>query len=278
MGHTSPPETVEEFRNRLTGLGTLPKRLQQCAEHLALNLDRIAVSTVAELAAGADVPPSALMRFCNLLGFQGFSDMQRLFRDAVAGGLPDYATRLQNLKQGGADRPSALMAEFIESGRKSLENLAQKIDEEALFRAVSVLSKARTLHLVGLRRAYPVASYLAYVCEKLGVAAMLHEATGGLAQTHALRPGDALLAISFAPYSTETLSLVTASAAAGIPVVALTDSLTGPLARLASEVLTVDEVDFGAFRALSATLAMALGLAVSVAAAREGWGFPSSAT
>ncbi len=269
MGQPAPPSTVEDFRSRLSGLGNLPKRLRQCADHLAGNLDRIAVSTVAELAAGADVPPSALMRFCQILGFQGFSDMQRLFRDAVAGGLPDYATRLKNLKAGGEDRPGALVAEFIESGRQSLENLAKTMDEAALSRAVSVLSKAGTLHLVGLRRAYPVAAYLAYVCEKLAIPAMLHEATGGLALSHALRPGDALLAISFAPYSAETLTLVTASVAAGIPVVALTDSLTSPLAKAATEVVTVQEVDFGAFRALSATLALALGLAVSVAAARE---------
>lgn len=268
MGQPAPPSTVEDFCSRLSGLGSLPKRLRQCADHLAGNLDRIAVSTVAELAAGADVPPSALMRFCQILGFQGFSDMQRLFRDAVAGGLPDYATRLKNLKAGGADRPGALVAEFIESGRQSLENLAKTMDEAALSRAVSVLSQAGTLHLVGLRRAYPVAAYLTYVCEKLAIPAMLHEATGGLALGHALRPGDALLAISFAPYSAETLGLASAAAAAGIPVVALTDSLTSPLAKEASAVLTVAEVDFGAFRALSATLALALGLAVAVAAKR----------
>lgn len=263
------PTSVEEFRNRLLALRGLPTRMQQCADHLAGNLDRIAVSTVAELAAGAQVPPSALMRFCTLLGFQGFSDMQRLFRAAISGGLPDYATRLKNLKQDGAGRPGALVAEFIESGRKSLENLAQTLDEAALSEAVSILSRADTLHLVGLRRAFPVAAYLAYVCEKLAIPAMLHEATGGLTQTHALRPNNALLAISFAPYSTETLALVAAASEAGSPVVALTDSLISPLAKSATVALTVQEVDFGAFRALSATLALALGLAVSIAAARE---------
>ncbi|MBL9046092.1 MAG: MurR/RpiR family transcriptional regulator [Tabrizicola sp.] len=269
MDGPAPPKSVDEVRQRLTGLRDLPKRMQQCADHLAANLDRIAVSTVAELAAGAGVAPSALMRFCTLLGFQGFSDLQRPFREALAGGLPDYATRLRNLKQGGGDRPAALVAEFIESGRRSLENLAQGVDKAALSHAVSVLAGASTLHLVGLRRAYPVAAYLAYVCEKLTVPAMLHDAVGGVAQSHALRRGDALLAISFSPYSKETLDLASKAIAAGLPVVALTDSLTGPLARLSTVVLTVEEVDFGAFRALSATLALALGLAVAVAARRE---------
>lgn len=269
MDRAIPPATADEFRSRLTGLGPLPKRLRQCAEFLAGNLDRIAVSTVAELAAKADVPPSALMRFCQLMGFAGFSDLQRLFREALTPGLPDYATRLQALKAGGANHAGALVAEFIESGRKSLENLANSIDEAALERAVAVLSRAGTLHLMGLRRAYPVAAYLTYVCEKLAIPAMLHEAAGGLDHRHALRPGDALLAISFAPYSQETLALAETAILSGLPVVALTDRLTSPLAKGASAVLTVEEVDFGAFRALSATLALALGLAVAVAARRD---------
>ena len=52
-------------------------------------------------------------------------------------------------------------------------------------------------------------------------------------------------------------------------LVALTDRLTSPLARSADAVLTVPEVDFGAFRSLSATLALALTLAVAVGARRD---------
>ena len=148
------PATVEEFRERLAQItDDLPRRLRQCADHIAANTDRIAVSTVAELAAGADVPPSALMRFCQIMGFSGFSGMQKLFRDAYAPGWPDYATRLANLKEGGAGSPSALLAEFVEAGRLSLEQLAKSVDDATLARAVSLLSAAQMIHVVGFRRA-----------------------------------------------------------------------------------------------------------------------------
>ncbi|NEY91963.1 MurR/RpiR family transcriptional regulator [Tabrizicola oligotrophica] len=262
------PQTVDEFRARLAALGEgLPKRLQQCASHVAGNLDRIAVSTVAEMAAGADVPPSAFMRFCQIMGFSGYSEMQRLFREAYAPGFPDYATRLANLK-GGAGGASRLLAEFVEAGRMSLEGLAKSVDEAALSQAVEVLARAGMIHVVGLRRAYPVASYLAYVFEKMSVPAMLHEGAGRLDHRHALRPGDVVLAITFAPYSEETLSIASDARARGVPVVALTDHLSSPLARLSDAVLTVQEVDFGAFRSLSATIAMAITLAVAVGTAR----------
>ena len=266
---TGPPASVDEFRARLADiLDDLPRRLRQCADYIAANTDRIAVSTVAELATGADVPPSAVMRFCQILGFSGFSEMQRLFREAYSPGWPDYSTRLKNLKEGGAGSPTALLAEFIEAGRQSLEALAKSADEVALQQAVAVLAGADTVHVVGLRRAFPVASYLAYVFEKMSIPAMLHDGVGKLDHRFALRPNDAVLAITFAPYSEETLTLAQDAKARGLPVVALTDRMTSPLVRFSDAILTVPEVDFGAFRSLSATIAMAIALAVAVGSAR----------
>ncbi len=268
--HGSAPATVDEFRERLTQITPdLPRRLRQCADYIAAHSDRIAVSTVAELAAGADVPPSALMRFCQIIGFSGFSEMQKLFREAYAPGWPDYSTRLRNLKEGGAGSPAALLAEFIEAGRLSLESLAKTVDETALADAVQTLSKAETIHVVGFRRAFPVASYLVYVFEKMSVPAMLHDGVGKLDHRFALRPGDAVLAITFAPYSEETLTLAQDARDRGLPVIGLTDRVTSPLARTSSAIITVPEVDFGAFRSLSATIALALSLAVAVGSARE---------
>lgn len=263
------PASVDEFRARLAEVvDDLPRRLRQCADYIAANTDRIAVSTVAELASGADVPPSALMRFCQILGFSGFSEMQKLFREAYTPGWPDYTTRLKNLKEGGAGSPSALLAEFIEAGRLSLEALAKSADEVALGHCVNVLAGAQTVHVVGFRRAFPVASYLAYVFEKMSVPAMLHDGVGKLDHRFALRPGDAVLAITFAPYSEETIALAQDAKARNLPVVALTDRMTSPLVRFSDAILTVPEVDFGAFRSLSATIAMAIALAVAVGSAR----------
>ncbi|NHB77918.1 MurR/RpiR family transcriptional regulator [Rhodobacter sp. M37P] len=265
-----PPRTVAAFRDRLRELnGRLPRRLQQCADHVARNLDSIALSTVAQVAQAAEVPPSAMMRFCQIMGFSGYAEMQRLFREALSRGMPDYATRLANLKAGGAGHASTLVAEFVEAGRQSMEALARDLDETSLTQAVDLLARARTIHLAGFRRSFPVASYLSYVFDKLGVAAVLHDGVAGLGQRSLLRPGDALLAITFAPYSEETLALAADARAAGMPVVLLTDPPATRLAPVADIVLTVTEIDFGAFRSLSATIALALSLAVAVAARRD---------
>lgn len=264
------PQTVEAFRDRLLDLnGQLPRRLQQCADHVATHLDHIALSTVAQIAQGAGVPPSAVMRFCQIMGFSGFAEMQRLFRSALSRSAPDYATRLANLKAGGANNPATLVAEFVEAGRQSMEALARDLNESALDQAVTILAQAKTIHLAGFRRSFPVASYLAYVFDKLGVPAILHDGVAGLGHRSTLQPGEALLAITFAPYSEETLSLAAHARSKGLAVVALTDPPASQLAGVADTILTVKEIDFGAFRSLSAVIALALSLAVAVAARRE---------
>jgi DNA-binding MurR/RpiR family transcriptional regulator len=264
------PESLEAlFRLLAERSDALPKRLRQCADYIAHNPDRVAVSTVAELAAAADVQPSAVMRFCQDLGFSGFSQMQRLFREEYSRKWPDYSTRLQNLRATGESRPDVLLAEFVEAGRTSLEKLMSTVDPDGLDRAVALLAKAPLIHLVGYRRSFPVASYIAYALEKMTIPCVLHSAVGQLATGHAVRPGDAVLAITFAPYSAETMAFVEQVRERDHPVVAITDSLSSPLQRLNVLPLLVSEVDVGAFRALSATFALAIALAVAVGARRD---------
>ncbi len=271
MQSSKPPESVAEFQKRLLEISsTLPKRLKQCADYIARNTDRISISTVAELSESAGVQPSAFMRFCQEMGFSGYSQMQRLFRKDQARGWPDYATRLKNMQARGADTPSALLAEFVEAGRGSLENLTKSIDIAAFAQAIALLSKAPMIHVIGLNRAFPVASYIAYAFEKMDVPIFLHDYVGKLNHRHTVRPGDVLLAISFAPYSEETLELAQYAQARGCEVVSITDAINSPLRQKGTASLVVSEIDVGEFRGLSATLSLATALSVAVGTRRAG--------
>ena len=270
MQRSGAPETVEEFQTRLVEVSkSLPKRLKQCADYIVQNTDRIPISTVAQLSEAAGVQPSAFMRFCQEMGFSGFSQMQRLFREDLARGWPDYSTRFENMRARGTDSPSALLAEFVEAGRVSLENLTKSIDIAALERAATLLSQAPMIHTIGLNRAFPVAAYFAYAFEKMDIPIFLHDLVGNLDHRHAVREGDTLIAVSFAPYSDETLDLAHHALAQKCNVVSITDAINSPLCHSGMTSLIVSEIDVGAFRVLSATLSLATALAVVVGAKRQ---------
>ena len=99
--------------------------------------------------------------------------------------------RAVRVGQRGEDVEGRADAEFPTwHGRMSLESLANTADEAALAQAVQLLARADTLHVVGLRRAFPVATYLAYVFEKMEVPAMLHDGVGRLDHRFALRANE----------------------------------------------------------------------------------------
>jgi DNA-binding MurR/RpiR family transcriptional regulator len=263
------PDSLDGLQARIEATAsTLPKRLRQCADHVLANPEKIAVSTVAELAEAAGVQPSAFVRFCQAIGFSGFSEMQKLYRGAYAQRWPDYPTRLDRLRDRSGS-PAQLLGAFVGAGHKSLASLSESLDVAAFDRAVALLGAASTIHVIGLRRSFAVASYLGYLLDKMELPVLLHSALGGAVLDHAIRPGDALIAITFPPYSTETVDLAKRAARQGVPVVGITDGPASPVAEVSREVLVVTEVDVGAFRSLSATLALAAALAVAVGAAKS---------
>jgi DNA-binding MurR/RpiR family transcriptional regulator len=95
---------------------------------------------------------------------------------------------------------------------------------------------------------------------------------GGLGgrQTDLIGTEDALLALSFTPYASETLSSARAAFQRGVPVIGITDSPFSPLVQVSSVWLEVAEADFGGFRSLSASFALATTLAIALVSKRQG--------
>ena len=270
-GFEAPPRDFEAFKALvLARRDILPRRLAQAAEYALGHPQEVAFGTVATIAEAAAVQPSTLIRFAKALGYEGFSDLQEVFRERLRARWPDYRERLAKLRH----EPGApgLLKKFAEGASLSILRLSETIPPEDLERAADLLAGADTIHLLGLRRAFPVATYLAYALGKLGLRSILVDHVGALAaeQLAGARAGDALVAISFTPYTPATIELAAAYAARGLPVVAVTDSPFSPLAPAAAVRLEVVEADVGGFRSLAATLCLAMTLAVAAAERRNG--------
>jgi DNA-binding MurR/RpiR family transcriptional regulator len=65
-----------------------------------------------------------------------------------------------------------------------------------------------------------------------------------------------------------TVDLTRTAAATGMPVIAITDSPFSPLAPNAKVQIEIVEADYSGFRSLSATLCLAMALAVATGARR----------
>jgi DNA-binding MurR/RpiR family transcriptional regulator len=269
-----PPESVEALREAIIArYDTLSLRLQQIARHLLDEPSDFALETLAVISERSGAQPSAIVRFAKTFGFQGASEIQRLFRDELlsthAGlGYRERARRFDAELQGdpGRDDRSVLL-EFAEGSALALKGLPDTVAPADFDAAIEALHRADTVYVIGFRRAFPVSSYLAYSLQRSGKRLCFVDGVGGLVQHQVATAGerDLLFAISYRPYSSETVAAVEAATDRGVPVIAMTDSSVSPIAKPAALTLIVKETEIRSFRSLTASLCLAQALSIGYA-------------
>jgi DNA-binding MurR/RpiR family transcriptional regulator len=266
-----PPRVFSELKPWLQEHYTaLPKRLQSVAVFALHNPDVVALNTIAVISNKVEVTPSTLVRFAKSIGYKGFSDMQVVFQESMRHMPQPYVQRLHHLDDDEQPEPTVLHR-FSRAASTSIDKLEQQADEKAILQASKQLAKARTVYIAGQGRATPVTTYLHYTFVKLGIQAVLLDGVAGTIADKAnlIRQDEVLVAISFSPYTANTRELVDICLAQQVPVVALTDSTLSPIARTDDLHLEVIEEEVGGIRGLSATMCLALCLAVETGKCRS---------
>jgi DNA-binding MurR/RpiR family transcriptional regulator len=268
------PEDFQSLRDLLiSGRVQLPKRLAQVATFAMAHPDDVAFGTVASIAERAEVQPSTLVRFSQAVGFNGFSDLQALFRDRLRTKVSTYEDRLLPRRPETAtqSKSAEYFDGFCQASARSIGMLHDSVDVSAIERAAKCLASADTIYLIAQRRSFPITAYMNYAFGKLGVKTVLvGSAAGTDAETLSFAtPKDAAIAISFTPYAPATLACARQVAQAGVPLVVVTDSPFSPLASDSVIWFEVVEADFQGFRSLAATMVLAMTLTVAVADARR---------
>ncbi|MDB5587903.1 MAG: MurR/RpiR family transcriptional regulator [Devosia sp.] len=274
VAKVSPPQDFDALRSViLERKGELPKRLTQVAAYALDHPDEIAFGTAASIAISANVQPSTLVRFAQHFGFEGFSGLQLLFRARLRERTSSYEDRLRTLEQDGQALAEStnIFNGFTAAAHRSIDTLTAAVDPAAFERAVDILAAAETIYLIAKRRSYPISSYMAYAFGKLKVRCQLVGTAAGIDDDLLAMAGprDAAFAISFSPYASESAVQARNMAARGINVVSLTDSAFSPLAECSKEWFEVVEADHAGFRSLSASMAFAMALTVSIAEKRR---------
>jgi DNA-binding MurR/RpiR family transcriptional regulator len=250
----------------------MPKRLAQVAEFAVSHPDEIALGTVGSIAGLAGVQPSTLVRFAQVLGFQGFSELQAVYRRKLRQRWPDYQDRISALRANANGDPGGdLLTGFSEATIRSILRMRETCAGETLMAASRIISGADTIYLLGNRRAFPAASYLAYLFGKLDMRHRLltNMAHMGTSELSGASARDVLIAISFTPYTPATVEMATGATERGVPVISITDSTFSPLAHIARIWLEVVEEDYAGFRSLGATFCLSMALATLAAKLRS---------
>lgn len=263
-------ETFESLRARIRArYDDLSPHLQRLARSALEDPNRFALQTIAALAAQAEVQPSALIRFARELGYDGFSAMQQVFKLRLIEGASSVRERVYDTqvvdRRRGADAAQVLGA-CIDDMVASLRQMKRTIDRPSLARAVDMLAGANHVYVAGLRRSRAIAAYLAYGLARVERPCSVLDFDGGMAgqQVANMRGDDVLAAIAFTEYSAPVVDAVRDAHLRGIPVIAITDLDSSPLARNSALSFLFDEAPTAPFRPISAPIALVQTLIVTL--------------
>ncbi len=263
-------ETFDALRARIRDrFDDLSPHLQRLARSALDEPNFFALNTVAELAAHVSVQPSTLIRFAKEFGYAGFSQMQRVFRTRLIEGAPDKRGEIYAEKI--ASSPTADMSHIFDSCinelMASLENVRATTDPDDLSKAVSMIRAAPHVYVAGLRRARPIATYLAYGVSRSELHCSLLDFGGGMAEQQVVNMGydDLLICISFPPYAQGVVDVARDAHLRRRPIISITDSLDSPLAKNSSLTFIADSESTSQFKPISGAVALVQTLCVGLA-------------
>jgi DNA-binding MurR/RpiR family transcriptional regulator len=270
---TDKPTSLDGLRKLIGREGErLTPRMRDAARYAIDHPNDLALNPIAKVANLSGIPPAAFVRMAQALGFDGYADLQRLFREPLQrAAQPTFRERIRHyggeLTLENPRDPAEVLRAFSEANRVSLEHLRADSSVLPLKAAIKLIKQARMVHVLGLRRSFAVAAYLAYALNRVGQPTALLTGLGGTISEQAsmVGPQDLLIAISFPPYAADTLKACEQIHKSGAKRLAITNACMSPIAKDADLVLEVNDAELRGFRSLTSAMCLAQTLAMSLA-------------
>ena len=232
---SSPLQSQEAvIKQLLASYERLPAQLQISARYIIDHPHEVGLQSMRTLATNAGVNPNSFVRLARQLGFEGYDDMRERFRDFVRGGMgssPDRARWLQSMaKKGGS---AEILGSMASACLANTEKMFEEQSISQLDQAVECMIRSKRVYILGLGLAYPLAYNFWYVARMAFGHFVLTPRHGSLPSDDFIHmtADDCLVALTFQPYRSETLSAVRQVKKMGAKTIGITDSTASTLFR-----------------------------------------------
>lgn len=198
----------------------------------------IAQASLAELSAKAGVSEPTVLRFCNTVGCEGFTQLKLRIVQSLALGAPLAHSELREL-----DSPQTVATKIFDHTITSLDWTRKKLDQEAIAKAVAILLAARRIEFFGFGASGIVAQDAQQKFPLFGVPCIAHQDSHQqLIAASMMGPKDAVVAISNTGSTRSLIEVVRTAKDRGAAVVVITGS-DSPITRFADVSIVVETLE-----------------------------------
>lgn len=246
--------------------GDLPPAERRVAEIVLADPGAAAFATVAELGRRAATSGATVVRLAERLGYDGWVALQAEARAGLGQQLRPATERIREAARGD------VLTQTADREAANVRRTLAAVDRDAFAGAVGLLADAKqTVHVLAGDAEAGIARFLA---DGLDLLRPLVRPVSGTAPTvartlaHASRR-DVLVVIDLRRYERWVLDAVDQAHAAGLVIIAITDSVLSPLAQHAEVTFAVTAEGAGPFDSHVGTLALVNALVSGVARTRR---------
>lgn len=269
-----PAKTAEELRLQIKReYEGLSRQLRVVAQYILDHPNEVGLETLTVISERMNVQPSTVVRLAKVLGFDGASQLQRLFKEEVVNGAGalGYKERIRRYKAApegrNADQVSSVLNEALDCSVLGLEDLRHSMSAQDIKKAVRLIQAADTVFVAGFQRSFAVAAYLAYALQRLRRSTIFIDGVAGLYEHqigYASR-SDLLIAIGFNPYSDQILSTLDHAKRNKLKIIGISDSHVSPVVVGSDAPFIVQDPVVRGFRTLTSTMTLAQAIVLAYA-------------
>jgi len=205
------------------------------AGYLLENYDQAAFMTAQQLGETIGVSESTVIRFATTLGYDGYPQLQKDLQYMVKNKI----STVERLQLSLESKQRNILERVFNTDINNIRRTMEEISPQEFKKAVNEIIRARNIYIISLRSATSLGQFLHFYLNLIlkncrivsGMSVFFEELV-------AIGPEDLAIGISFPRYSRQTVEGLKYAKEKGARTLAITDSVTSPLAEYAHYVLT----------------------------------------
>ncbi|MDX9924813.1 MAG: MurR/RpiR family transcriptional regulator [Ignavibacteriaceae bacterium] len=206
----------------------LPKNHKKLADFFINNFDKIPFYSVQDISEATRTSVASVVRFAQRIGFLGFLEM----REEISKELQNHISNKEifSLLDSTATEDDTLTI-IANQDIKNINETLTQIDRDYFDSTIKMILKAKRVYTVGLGVSNLLAQMLAYQLNQVSIDAyaLSHSHSTFLEQLIFLNSSDLIIALSFMPYSIETIDAAKYAKKKKIKVISITNSNASPI-------------------------------------------------
>lgn len=197
------------------------------AEYILNSYDKAAFMTASKLGQKVGVSESTVVRFANVLDYDGYPKLQKALQELIRTKL----TTVQRIEMSSEMDRSMILRSVLKADMNNIRHTIDDADHVAFEKVVDSMFEANNIYVLGLRSAAPLAQFIGYYLNFIfsNVRIVTSGVNDIFEQLIHIQSGDLLMGISFPRYASRAIEAMAFAKERGAKTVALTDSHLSPL-------------------------------------------------